>query len=438
MKLTQFITHLILLTVVIAASACVSDTSASKKRGLVKDFSTGGGAGCGTKYLKYVTPYDTCTTACSAATDTEGGYHLASTTELATIKTTLTNQSNTSLLAIVTGSANLCVPDVVDTSRPTNAIEINSDFCSCVDGKSDIINNCDTTCSQKPVTTRPTLYVKTIPGLAITGNTKIKNVHNWCNVQLASDDIAPGCTLNAVDEYNNTINLAVNTVAGSNDFTADVQNLQKNRTYILKLVESKSGSNAQSKSFQINRKDQTTDPGVTGALEVSPISQYSCFLYGYSQNGTTGAISRDAFARRFYYYTADEMPSAIAPASGTTPLTTVCHDQTINPGNDNITYNRLELIPGAFSIWNKNDSRFVLDGSKPKLNTTIQTRLANEYKVTSTVDLFRTFNSMTSPNSPAAGVYLGYIMVPFKNSSTGKTYCPTAAEFNGTDPLLNI
>jgi hypothetical protein len=438
---SKFITAITLSFVMIAVSSCIGDSGLSKSRGTVKDFSVvQSGSGCGTKYLKYVTPYDTCVSTCPAATTTEGGYHLASATELATVKSDLTTAANTSLLKVVNGSANLCVPDVTTTTRPTNAITINTDYCSCINGKSDILNNCDTFCAAKTATDQPILYVNTTLATEITSNTKLGNLYNWCSVQLSSDDTTPQCVLNATDGTN-TVNLAVTLTSGSNSFSANITTLAQNKTWILKLVENKTGSNAQSKEFQIRRIVQTTDDdSATGALQVTPVSQYTCLNYGLTTDGTTGVVSRDSYARLFYYFASNETPQPLSPNTGTTPAQVVCHDETAHPGNDSAEYDRLELIPGAFSLWDKSDSRFVAKTENAgvlTINKTLQTRLLNEYNITATLSLFQ---PLSSANRPTAGtaVLMGYFMIPFKDSTTKKSYCPTSTQYNGSEALMNL
>src|SRR5689334_18990747 len=129
----------VLLAGLVLASGCIGDPGVNKKRGLVKDFSiTDNTVGCGTGLL-ILSQSDTCTTACSTGT------HKASATELADAKSKAATDAN--LLAKINGSAGLCVDDVVNIARPTNQIDIKSDFCSCINGKSDIINDCSSFCA---------------------------------------------------------------------------------------------------------------------------------------------------------------------------------------------------------------------------------------------------------------------------------------------------
>ena len=444
--LQTILSALTISAMMIAASSCIGDQSVAKKRGIVKDFSVdkGNENGCGTEYLNYESPYDTCTNVCTAGTASTLGFHLASLEELSEIKQELVASGNSSLLKIVNGSANLCVPDVTAEVRPTNAIDIKSDFCSCVNGKSDIINNCDSFCAAKASSDQPILYVNTIVGTDIALNTKLGNLHNWCTVQLADDETSPACSVVATDGTNNVI-LPANTVAGSNSFNVNVNTLAKNRTWILKLVETKTGTAAQSKEFQLRRKDQTTDStDILGALKVTPINQYTCMSFGASKTDSLGNIIRANAARVFYYFAANETPAPVAPPGGTNQSQIVCHDEQLHPGNDNAEYDRLELIPGAITMWDKADTRFVAkteNAGKLTINKILQDRMLAEHNITVTIDLFRLLsypNRPTSATIPSTSIPLGYIMVPFTDPNTGKTYCPTETHFTGNQPIMNL
>lgn len=442
--LQTILSTLSIAAMMIAASSCIGDASVSKKRGVVKDFSVvnGNEEGCGTTYLNYVSPYDTCVSTCTVGTATKTGFHLASTEELAAVKTELVADGNTSLLTIVNGSANLCMPDVTVETRPTNAIAIKSDFCSCLSGKSDIINNCDAFCAAKTASDQPILYVNTTPGTEIALNTKLGNIRNWCTVQLETDEGNPSCSVVATDGTN-TLTLPANTTAGSNSFNVNILSLATNRTWILKLVENLSG--AQSAEFQIRRQAPATDStDVVGALKVTPINQYTCMTYGGSVTNT-GSIIRTTFARIFYYFASNEDPAPVAPAGGSNQSQIVCHDEQIHAGDDSAVYPRLELIPGAFSMWDRADTRFVAkaaNAGKLTINKILEDRLFSDYNISgSTIDLFRL---VSYPNRPASAttastnIPLGYIMIPFTDTTTGKTYCPGPAEFTGAQPLLNL
>jgi hypothetical protein len=433
-----------LFTFTIAASfllaGCISDPSLSKKRGAIKDFSiTDTSVGCGDTYLILSTP-DTCTSSCDTGT------HKADSTELTQVKSDLTTANTTesnSTLAKINGSAGVCVADVVKVTRPTNQIDIKSDFCSCINGKSDVINDCAAYCSTAPNTTSPTLYLTTVMGTDIALNTKLGNLYNWCTVQLDGDNSSPQCFLSATDGFGNTIsNIPVTIPNGSNSLSANIKDLTLDRTYIMKIVEGKSGSNAQSKEFQLRRKTQPTDDSttITGALQISPVNQYTCITYGGTVT-STGTIIRSSYARVFYYFAANETPPPIPPAGGTNQSQVVCHDEQAHPGNDSAEYPRLELIPQAFSMWSKTEPRFVnTDNTTLTINKTLMTRLSSEYGVSATINLF---SLISYPNRPSTSttssqtIGLGYIMVPFVDKN-GKAFCPTQTDYNGSDPLFNL
>lgn len=324
-------------------------------------------------------------------------------------------------------------------------MDIRSDFCSCLEGKSDLISDCEAFCATKPNSKDPTLYVNTIVGPNIALNAKLGNLHNWCTVQLKDDSNNPQCVLYATDGVNVIENIPVTTYPNSNSFSANILMLAPERTWLVKIMETKTGSNASSKEFQLRRKtpSKTTD-GMIGALKIAPISQYTCLSYGGSVNNI-GDIIRTTYARIYYYFAANETPPAVPPPGGNNQATTVCHDEQAHPGAiDSPEFDRLELIPQHFAMWDKSDNRFVArteNGGKLTISKILEERLQSEYGITQPQDLFRLISFPNRPptaTSASTNLPLGYIMVPFRDSNTDKSYCPTAVHFNGTQPLLNI
>jgi hypothetical protein len=158
-----------------------------------------------------------------------------------------------------------------------------------------------------------------------------------------------------------------------------------------------------------------------------------------------GNIIRTTFARIFYYFAANETPTPIAPAGGSNQSQVVCHDEQLHPYPDSAEFDRLELIPQAFAMWDKADTRFVAkaeNGGKLTINKMLEDELASEYGLTGTsIDLFRLLsypNRPTTATTSSANIPLGYIMVPFFDTTTQKTYCPTSTHFTGTQPLLQL
>jgi len=442
-----FFAQLTILSLLFLAS-CITDPGLAKNRGLVKDFSIVNPAlGCETSYL-ILSQTGVCTTSCGEGT------HLATSTELTKIKnelnptktstspsTSSTTITDPNILEKIAGSAGVCIDDVVLNARPTNQIDIRSDFCSCINGKSDLISDCASFCSTVQNSTSATLYLNTIMGTDIALNTKLGNLFNWCTVQLDTDVTKPQCFLSATDGTTTINNIDVNLQPGSNSLNAKIDQLALDRTYIVKIIEGKSGSNAQSKEFQLRRKTQPTDnTAILGALKITPINQYTCMSYGIAPTSTTDYF-RTTYARVFYYFAANETPLPIPPPGGSNPSTIVCHDEQLHPGNDSAEYPRLELIPQHLAMWDLADTRFVNENKTTlTINKILTARLFNEFKISATLDLFNLINypNRPTPTSPStANLPLGYIMIAFTDKA-GKTFCPTQADFNGTDPLFNL
>lgn len=324
--------------------------------------------------------------------------------------------------------------------RPSNDIAISSDFCACLNGKADIINNsCVEFCAAQPVSDQPILYVNTIIGPLTKENSWLGNLYNWCSVQFRSDSTAPQCMLNATDGTNE-LNIPVSIALGSNSFKANITTLAKNRPWILKLKEIKTGTDAQTKEFQLRRIETSIPSDNLGALKVIPINQYTCINYGLTFTSTTGPVSRDSYARLYYYFATNETPAPMPPSNGPGPTSIVCHDEISFPGNDSVDYDRLELIHGVTSGWDKSDPRFISNstyGGKLNINKILETRLANEYNLPgASLNLFNHLSTASRPNGPQT--LMAYYMSPFTDTKTGKSFCPTAIDYSGNEPLMNL
>lgn len=457
-----------LILVLTMLSGCIADPGVSKNRGRVLDFSQNGGNinGCGKAYLMW-SALDTCSSnACPTKT------HIATADEMIDINKYITDVINTApttatpapnastttgpqapngqvpaggvvdntLLTQISNSAGVCLNDL-PPKRPTGQVYINSDFCSCLKGVSDIVNDCSAACANYPSSDKPTLYLNTTVGPDIQLNSTLQNLAGWCNTPIPNVDLTnPQCALSAWDGVN-TVTVPITTITG-NSITTDITLLGLNKTYIVKIVENKSGSNAQSLEFQIRRVSPATPvTGQQGALKVAPISQYTCLSY-IGQINDIGQILRESFTRKFYYFAANETPPPMPPLVTGVNATVICHDEVAYPGSDSIMYPRLELIPQAFSMWDKSDQRFATVAGKMAINTTIEQRLQNEHNTASTQDLF----TVTSyPNRPALGstavgqIPMGVMMIPFLDPLSGKTMCPTRNDFlTATDPLFRV
>lgn len=434
----------IFLALMLVFQGCIGDQQVATRK-VIASSSTNNKNTCGDLYFVYGSDFSTCIETCAT------GYHTATADELTTIKNTLeedadklyNNVATSLILQRVSNSYGVCVADDLSIVRASDDISINTGFCACLNGKSDLINNCDAFCAQKTSSAQPMLYVTTIPGLQTGANPKQGNLYNWCNVPLTNDESSPQCYL----EYNDgtgALQAEINIASGSNAFSANISNLTRGKTYILSVIESGSGRNARTKYFQIRRKAyEGDDETETGSIGVSPITQYSCLSYGTQVSGST--VSRTNYIKNFYFYPDDDKPSAMpAPSTGSIQ-TVVCHDEQKNPGNDKSEYARLEAIPGIFSMWKYGDDRFVLDSStsKLKIHTILETRLLNEYGQTSAnVNLFATMSYPRSPSTSSTTTtapVLGYVMGSFKDATTKKAFCPTTTHFNtSTDPLIKL
>lgn len=320
--------------------------------------------------------------------------------------------------------------------RPTNQIEIKSNFCSCKNGKSDIINDCDAFCAVQPVTQEAILYVDTILGPDIVLNSKLGNLYNWCSAMLNGDATPPQCTVTATDGVKVFSNIPVTITPYSNVFKANINHLPINRTFTLKLVESKTGSNAQSKEFQIRRKLDVPDEE-PGALKISSIGKYTCIHYLGIRN-SSGRVVRiaDNFEKLFYFIPYGEASVPI-PRNRNGDTLTVCHDEMMYPGGDSIEYPRYEFQSNHIYSWDMFQQAFSKDENGFEyINKFIIERMLKEYGVEMGQHrLFFPFKMKQDPVNPEKDVT--YILKPFL-SDVKKSTCPTPADFEGNNPLFKI
>ncbi|MDD4976955.1 MAG: hypothetical protein PHY93_21565, partial [Bacteriovorax sp.] len=143
--------------------------------------------------------------------------------------------------------------------RPTNQLTVKT-MCICLNGRSDLGKNveCENVCWNTPYSNSPMLYLEFVLGDEILLHPKLGNLYNWCNVMLDGDVTAPSCNLSAKDGFNRINNIPVSIYPGENILTANLQQLAYDRTYIMKLYEGKTGSNAQSNQFSLKREKNNT------------------------------------------------------------------------------------------------------------------------------------------------------------------------------------
>lgn len=137
--------------------------------------------------------------------------------------------------------------------RSNFKIEIKNDFCSCINGRSEIKNKCELFCEYAPTTSSPTLYMNTNL-ISETENETSHNLYKWCNTQLDGDVTAPQCMLVATDNQHNQVLIPI-TISG-NIATANTQQLSFNKIYYLRIAEIKTGSNINSKKINFKRNKQ--------------------------------------------------------------------------------------------------------------------------------------------------------------------------------------
>lgn len=142
--------------------------------------------------------------------------------------------------------------------RPTQALDVISG-CSCLNGRADSGNSCESFCAKKPATSSPLLYIHYAPNAEIALHPKLGNVYNWCTVQLENDVTAPQCFLYATDDNEEIKSIPVTVTPGSNTVVANIQQLSFNKNYKFFLYEGKAGSNATSNAAIILRKRQSSE-----------------------------------------------------------------------------------------------------------------------------------------------------------------------------------
>jgi hypothetical protein len=432
-----FITLLIGFTFFV--SSCVDKGRSGFPR--IKDFSKSTGA-TSEFCTQFINDTDVINGDSSVCLDTcAEGFHLGEQTELDSLNTEISSSSaseetKTFLSDMIAAAAGICFVDEV--LRPTGEIFIKRDFCSCINGRPDIINNCDSFCASKTDST-PVLFGSVTLGPAIELNNELQDLNGWCKNEITgSNQTAPACVLEVWDgSAIQSLNITTN--AGSNSFTANIANLPLNTTFVAKIKESSSG--AVSNEFQIRRIEQETGDGggTTTPLKIMPVSQYTCI----NRTGTCGALSDpdEIFLcgfREYYYFPSNSTPLSLPPGSHFL----LCHDTQFGI-DDSPLFPRLELIPQHFSVWSQSDIRFAdqdQDGS-PDINKMIQDRLLSEYNVQRTINIFGLFNwpnrpavDNTSPTAPNVGFY----MQPWIDGITGRGFCPTQINYNSTDPTFRI
>ncbi len=414
-------------------TSCMPDTSSKSKNLKTSALYNGTTTGCKNSYF-----ISTTTNTCIDSCEEYEGFHAGTAEEIASFKKTV----STDKAKFIDKSKGVCIEDVPEIKRPSNAFTINASSCSCINGKADSINDCSAVCASKPSTTTAKLFLSLTPGTEVLLNDKLKNLYNWCTVQIDDGLAKPECVMSAWDG-SSEVPLAVNLSANSNNATVDVSQLSYNRTYVIKIVEKYSG--ATTGEFQLYRKPQSSNNPTVGLLKTTPVSQYTCITYGGEVVGTNFKVTSSL--RRFFYYAASETPPPVPPYATNAVHDTVCHDTNLHSGNDSYEYPRLENIPMQFALWAKSDSRLAKTSTSAQendlaINDLIAERYAEESGTTGST--FKLFSPVKYPNTPKltntnqTTLSLGFIMIPFIDKTTNKSMCPKQSDFEGTDTLFNV
>src|SRR5690606_28797115 len=393
MKLSApFLRLLMLVALTSTLSACMSDAG-RKGRPLIKDFSLGGSAEAETSLCStFFNPADGVCRTLGCPSNT----HVADSDERAELKAqyqqekinanpadTETIEQIDFILANFDINNSICAPGI-GIKRPTEQVFVKNDYCSCINGVSDILNNCGAFCATKPNTNnQPVLFGSVTLGPDILLNSDLGNLENWCNnIITGSTDAAPRCALRVFDGTN-TQDLDISIPAESNTFSVNIGSLDREKTYVARIVEVQSGSEASSDAFQIYRiPPPDTNQNPVGPLKIMPVSQYTCVQW----IGSVGAnVTYNAMVKMYFYYPSNQDPMTVVnPNTGNNALNIYCHDLQLYGVNDNPLYPRLERIPQHFSLWDFSDTRMadLNNNSNADINETIVTRLQTEFGVT--------------------------------------------------------
>lgn len=430
------ILFIIIGALVLSTTSCVEE-SARKGRPIVKS-NAGATTSVSVCTQIYNTVDFTCTSnrnnACPAGTHTATASEKSDVIEEVNGLSELTQEEADLVIENINSAAVVCV-DGGPVLRPTGQVYVKKDFCICLGGKSDTIADCTSFCSSKNDQTSK-LYGSVTLGPEISSNKYLGNLKNWCTAEIPGEDlVSPSCTLEVFDGTSTT-NLTMDDIpVGGNSFSVNISTLAYETPYVATIVESQSGSNARSQSFQIYRKKAPdTSETPTGPLRIMPVGQYTCLTRAGSTD-ETGNYFNNA-ARLHFYFPADNTPPALGPEKF--PFL-FCHDINRYGNFDSPEYPRLEHIPSHFAVWDQTDLRFVDQNgnSRPDINETIEERLRTEYNISRTINIFSLFSWPNRPEVTTAP-NVGFFMQPWIDGRTGRAFCPTQEQYNGNDPTFRI
>lgn len=338
-------------------------------------------------------------------------------------------------------------PEKEKIKRPSGEVFINPDYCSCLNGKPDILNNsdaCGSFCSKKTDSVA-TLYLNVRLGATIALNTQLGSLYGWCKKEIDDGLTKPGCKMEIKDEFNNTQYLDVDIPTNGNTLKTSVAALDRDITYMATIVETDSGSNARSSTIQIRRTYIHDQLPSLGHLMTTPINEYFCIRRSGSINKdvTPNMANYDLALRWHFYYSDLVRPETMTPNGDGL---VICHDLKLGI-NDSPEFPRLGLFEQDFFMWSESDSRFFdLDqNGELDVNDYIAKRLTEEFNYKDPkIKLFFPWPWFTNPDtSSATGTTsggsasntrrLGFLMQPFIDSTTKQPLCPGQSEYHDTN-----
>ncbi len=335
-------------------------------------------------------------------------------------------------------------------SRPTNEINIVEDVCICQNRQALSLNNCASVCSARGADTNATLIINTRPSAAILNDPRFitngqtqGNLNSWCNATIDDGRTNPACTVQ-IFNGSNTFVLSENLkFEQQNTISVRVPNsLTDNVTYLGRIVESGSGSNAKSIPFQFRLKRNLTQTvSALTPLKIEPMKMYSCIARTFSAVSerlpATGSY-HSAFRLSMF----EQLGRTPAVVSNTNSLTIFCHDYQLSGKNDSSSYGRLESFSHVFSLWDADDNRFTLSGGGLEINNFIHQRLLSEYNLSDSTNYFSPFyggedGARYHPSIKNSTIQ-GFLLTAFQDDLNGAAYCPNSAHYNSTVPKFKI
>jgi hypothetical protein len=329
--------------------------------------------------------------------------------------------------------------------RPTNSVKFNSNFCACKDGKAITFGTCSSFCASKQTAGKEVLYASFTLKEDILLNAKLKNLLGWCTADLDDGITANAKCLSEVRDENGTrAPIDVTIVNNTNSVTIDITDLEYEKTFVLTVYEESSGARSDSIQFLKTGTD-TGNVTYLGPLKISPISQYTCLWRKPAVDN--GDLYFDT-AFRMHYNFLPRLPPAALPANSDF----ICHD-IFNPlygAIDDPLFPRLELVEGAFNLWNLMDPRFYdnNENNNEDVNDQIIAK-AKIYGVTITPGqkFFSPYSPIISMNTAANGTVtsgssqttaqpLGWYMSSWVDATTYRSYCLNSSHYNSSNGLF--